>query len=108
MTLPKSRFVRESLACALFIAAGFALSPFLFYETSTLESLWGDGVYTVTAFDRFWDDVRYREIKEIWWKVLLPYAVFLIVRLIVSGASMFRGGAKKPSGPSGSPEGRPG
>ena len=72
------------------MALGLASTPLIFYESTTLESFWGDGVYTVTALQNFLDDIRYREINKVWWKILIPYSAFLAVRILILGTKKLK------------------
>ena len=47
---------REWLYFVLFVALGLVCTPLLFYQGTTLVSILDGTTYTVTAFDKFWDD----------------------------------------------------
>lgn len=72
---------REAFYAGIFLLVGLVFAPLLFYRDATLDSIWGDTSYTITAFDKFWDDlVRYREFRKVWWKIASPYVAFQIIR----------------------------
>jgi hypothetical protein len=84
MTSGKNATARECLYAVIFLALGLACAPVLFYSESIVSSIWDDSMYTVTAFDKYWDDlVTYHDFERIWWKILLPYASFGLIRALL-------------------------
>jgi Ni,Fe-hydrogenase I cytochrome b subunit len=91
MIIQTSAIVREGIYLFILLALGLVLTPFLFYEDSTLESVWGDTTFTVAAFEKYWDDlVRYREFKKVWWKILIPCFAYTFVRGLIWSARTFK------------------
>ena len=91
MSLRRILKVREWLYFVLLLALGLVCAPLLFYEEVTVTSIWDDSTYTVTAFDKYWDDlVRYHEVAKVWWKILMPYFAFQSVRALVWSARSFK------------------
>ncbi len=83
MRLPRAILRRELILFLLLCGVGLVSTPLIFYSGSTIESIWGDSTYTVTAFDKYWDDlVRYHEVAKLWWKILAPYFVLQVARLL--------------------------
>jgi hypothetical protein len=84
MGIQKSAILREGIYLFLGLTLGLVSAPFFFYGDSTLESVWGDTTYTVTAFDKFWADlVIYREFRKVWWKILMPCFAYTSVRGLI-------------------------
>ena len=91
MSLRRNVIARESLYFVLLFLLGLVCAPLLFYEKATVTSIWDDSTYTVTAFDKYWDDlIRYHELGKVWWKILLPYFAFQSVRALIWSARSFK------------------
>jgi hypothetical protein len=91
MTLRNNAAAREWLYAVIFVTVGLVAAPVLFYSDSSVTSIWDDSTYTVTAFDKYWDDlVRYKDFERLWWKILMPYVSFLLVRAVVRRAKMLK------------------
>jgi hypothetical protein len=89
MNIEKKVIAMEGLYAVTFVFLGLVCAPVIFYSDVTLTSIWDDTTYTVTALDKYWDDlIRYREFKKVWWKVAMPYVAFQMIRAVVWKARM--------------------
>jgi hypothetical protein len=76
--------VREGFYFSVCMVVGLLCAPVIFYSDATLTSIWNDTTFTVSAFDKYWDDlVRYREFRKVWWKICSPYVAFQIIRVTI-------------------------
>ena len=91
MTLSKKAIAREWFFLVLLLALGLVCAPVLFYQGTAVTSLWDDSTFTITVFDKYWDDfVKYHDFARVWWKILMPYFVFQFVRALIRSGRKFK------------------